>query len=69
MIMLAALLSVALADSVARSVPLAGARGETRVLVHVIRAAEVRGGRTDAPHQRRSGVSPEGAAMSLIEFE
>jgi len=39
------------------------------VMVRIVRAAAVRGGVTDHPHQRRLARSPEGAALTLIEFE
>lgn len=44
-------------------------RAEIRVTARIISAAEVRDGQTDAPHQRRSGLSPEQTPLTLIEFE
>ena len=44
-------------------------RAQAQVLVRIVAAAEVRGGRTDLPHQRRQGRAPEGFPLTLIEFE
>lgn len=44
-------------------------RAQAQVLVRIVVAAEVRGGRTDLPHQRRQGRAPEGFPLTLIEFE
>lgn len=67
--MLAAAALMALAAPVPRSVEPTPPRASAQVLVRIVRAAEVRNGRTDEPHQRRLGTSPDGGSMTLIEFE
>ncbi len=72
--MLAALALSAIAAQMAPlPAPAAGERttlrAQAQVMVRIVAAAEVRGGRTDVPHQRRRGRAPEGFPLTLIEFE
>jgi hypothetical protein len=40
-----------------------------QIVARIVTAAEVRGGRSDVPHQRRRGLSPERTPLTLVEFE
>jgi len=41
----------------------------SQVMVRIVRAAEVRDGRTSEPHQRRMRRDDEGRPQLLLEFE
>ena len=70
MLAIAALLAVnstsALPPSPARALSIGA---QATVTVRIVRAAAVRGGFSDTPHRRRPGKGPDGAALTLIEFE
>nr|WP_314441650.1 hypothetical protein [uncultured Sphingomonas sp.] len=70
--MLAPALHMALAATLQAPAPppAVQARAQTQVMVQIIQAAEVRGGRSDTPHQRsvrRDDVS--GETLILLQFE
>lgn len=44
-------------------------RARAVATIRIIQAVEVRDGHTAEPHQRRAALSPEGAPLTLIEFE
>jgi hypothetical protein len=45
------------------------ARAQTRVLVQIIQAAEVKGGVTSSPHQRSVRRDEAGQTLILVQFE
>lgn len=70
--MLAYTLQMALAATLQASAPppAVQARAQTQVVVQIIQAAEVRGGRSDTPHQRSVRRDEEtGERLVLLQFE
>lgn len=49
--------------------PPQAAQARVTAFVQIIQAAEVRGGQSDAPHQRRSRLDALGRPETLLEFE
>jgi hypothetical protein len=66
--MLVAAAFLALAAPVAAS-EIPPERARIMAIVRIVRAADVRDGRTDLPHKRRPWRSPEGRPVTLLEFE
>jgi hypothetical protein len=70
MTMLASALLAALAASTAPPQPApVQARAQAQVFVQIIQAAEMRGGKSDTPHQRTIRRNPAGETLVLLQFE
>lgn len=72
MIMLASALLAALAATTAAPPPQPApvqARAQAQVFVQIIQAAEMRGGRSDTPHQRTVRRNQRGETLFLLQFE
>jgi hypothetical protein len=71
MIMLASALLAALAATTPappQPAPLQ-ARAQAQVFVQIIQAAEMRGGKSDTPHQRTVRRNQHGETLVLLQFE
>lgn len=49
--------------------PSVSARAQVVAMVQIIQAAEIRGGLSDTPHQRRTRLDERGGREILLEFE
>lgn len=49
--------------------PSVSARAQVVAMVQIIQAAEIRGGLSDTPHQRRTRLDERGGRETLLEFE
>lgn len=65
----ALVLAIATAAPAVPAPPRLAARAQVGVFVQIIQAAEIRGGRSDAPHQRRNRRDEQGRPETLLEFE